>query len=371
MALQVMAFDHGRVMKAHVQLFPFGDGGEALAPMNFPFASAEFDLEDFLLTIGSLVKDYIPGDDGHVVGGSHAPSKLGGDVEDYQTASVSVAQGGIAAGYDRPFSYGILDFHAWTGDDIKPSFGRVDPPTGIADLGEVRYARGDFQYEYRFLIPFVLVSTGTHQFTFATGDSGTFQDASIGYEVDIQVEPAPRSPTIEDRYRQLGAGHSFLGTPAVQERSCPDGIGRYRHYEGGSLYWCAGRGAHEVHGGIRDKWFSLGAEGGLLSYPISDQSPTPDGLGWFNHFQGGSIYWTPSTGAHEVHGGNRERWAAMGRERSYLGYPITDEEPLGDGSRINNFQGGSIRWTAETGSLDSHVVIATIGNEADSQALVS
>jgi uncharacterized protein with LGFP repeats len=46
--------------------------------------------------------------------------------------------------------------------------------------------------------------------------------------------------------------------------------------------------------------------------PLTDESPTPDGIGRFNHFQGGSIYWTPGIGAHEVHGAIRDKWASMG-----------------------------------------------------------
>jgi uncharacterized protein with LGFP repeats len=47
----------------------------------------------------------------------------------------------------------------------------------------------------------------------------------------------------------------------------------------------------------------------------------------FNRFQGGSICWTPHTGAHEVHGGIRQKWTDMGWERSRLGYPLSDENP--------------------------------------------
>jgi hypothetical protein len=83
---------------------------------------------------------------------------------------------------------------------------------------------------------------------------------------------------------------------------------------------------HEVHGAILAKYQELGAEGSFLGYPTTDETGTPDGVGRFNHFQAGSIYWTPSTGAHEVHGLIRDFWAAHGWERNAaLGYPISDE----------------------------------------------
>ncbi|MCB0064179.1 MAG: hypothetical protein KDE19_18780 [Caldilineaceae bacterium] len=159
---------------------------------------------------------------------------------------------------------------------------------------------------------------------------------------------------IDDKYAVLGGANSFLGKPVIPESSTPDGIGAFRHYEFGSIYWSPSTGAHEVHGAIRGKWSALGWERSFLGYPITDESVTPDGVGRFNHFQGGSIYWTPSTGAHEVHGAIRARWSALGWERSKLGYPITDETATPTGlCRFNHFQHGSIYWSAATGAHET------------------
>jgi uncharacterized protein with LGFP repeats len=76
-------------------------------------------------------------------------------------------------------------------------------------------------------------------------------------------------------------------------------------------------------------------------------------VGRYNHFQRGSIYWTPSTGAHNVNGEIRKRWAALGWERSYLRYPISDEYTIPNGWR-SDFQGGYIYYTASTGAVDRH-----------------
>lgn len=85
-------------------------------------------------------------------------------------------------------------------------------------------------------------------------------------------------------------------------------------------------GAFEVHGEIGMHYRALGGSGSVLGYPTTDEMGTPDGIGRFNHFQAGSVYWTPSTGAHEAHGLIRAFWAAGGWERNgALGYPISDE----------------------------------------------
>ncbi|PSN10248.1 hypothetical protein C7271_26285, partial [filamentous cyanobacterium CCP5] len=112
-----------------------------------------------------------------------------------------------------------------------------------------------------------------------------------------------------------------------------------------------------VIGAIRDKWLALGGESSFLGQPETDELTTPDGVGRFNHFQGGSIYWTPSTGAHEVHGAIRDKWAELGWERSWLGYPITDEIEFPEGGRVSSFQHGTIYWWPDTGAIELNDVV--------------
>ncbi|WP_436790827.1 LGFP repeat-containing protein [Yinghuangia sp. YIM S10712] len=76
---------------------------------------------------------------------------------------------------------------------------------------------------------------------------------------------------------------------------------------------------------------------------------TPDGRGRYTHFQYGSIYWTPQTGAHEVYGSIRNSWAASGWERGPLGYPTSGEYTPAPGQRRSNFERGHILWNARDG----------------------
>jgi hypothetical protein len=96
---------------------------------------------------------------------------------------------------------------------------------------------------------------------------------------------------VQDKYLKLGGEQGFLGKPVAPETTAPDGVGRFRHYQGGSIYWSPTTGAHEVHGPIRNKWASLLWERSTLGYPTTDEIGTPDKVGRYNHFQGGSIYW--------------------------------------------------------------------------------
>src|SRR5207302_1957528 len=148
----------------------------------------------------------------------------------------------------------------------------------------------------------------------------------------------------------------------------PDGVGRFNHFaNSGSIYWTPSTGAWSIHGAIRNKWASMGWERSVVGYPVTDETGTPDGIGRFNHFgNNGSIYWTPSTGAWSIHGAIRSKWSSLGWERSFPGYPVTDERSAPDRiSRANHFSStrnpnkvdGSIYWTPSTGAWSIHGAI--------------
>jgi hypothetical protein len=103
---------------------------------------------------------------------------------------------------------------------------------------------------------------------------------------------------------------------------------------------------------ISDKYAALGGASGFLGSPTIPESTTPDGIGRYRHYQHGSIYWSPLTSAHEVHGLIRERWSALGWEQSYLGYPMTDEIDTFDAAgRVSKFQGGELIWRKATNAV--------------------
>lgn len=153
-------------------------------------------------------------------------------------------------------------------------------------------------------------------------------------------------------YDRIGGLGSFMGFPVTGEYRCPDGVGTYVHFQdGGSIYWHPQTGAHTIHGAIRNVWASLGWERSFLGYPTTDETLVPNGTGFYNHFQNGSIYWSAASGAHVIYGLIRDKWAQLGWETSTLGYPTTDETGTPDGvGRYNHFERGSIYWTPSTGA---------------------
>ncbi len=180
-------------------------------------------------------------------------------------------------------------------------------------------------------------------------DRGVFpgdQDVFIGPPAQL-LALANNNP-VTSYYAQLGGSGSYLGEPTDSPH--PVGGGEAQDFGGGSIYWSAGTGAHAVHGAILYHYLALGGPTGFLGFPVTDENGTPDGIGRYNHFSNnGSIYWTPATGAWSVHGAIRDRWAALGWERSALGYPTSDEYAI-PGGRQNTFVSGRISWSRSTGA---------------------
>jgi uncharacterized protein with LGFP repeats len=166
---------------------------------------------------------------------------------------------------------------------------------------------------------------------------------------------------IRTKYLALGGPSGVLGYPITDETPTPDGLGRFNHFaNAGSIYWTPSNGAWSIHGAIRAKWASVGWERSVLGYPVTDETGAPDGTGRFNHFsKAGSIYWTPSTGAWSIHGAIRTKYLALGGPSGFLRYPVTDETGTPDGAgRFNHFSNaGSIYWTSSTGAWSVHGAI--------------
>lgn len=132
----------------------------------------------------------------------------------------------------------------------------------------------------------------------------------------------------------------------------PDQLGWSQPYEFGAVLFRTDRGALAVYGAIGARWAESGGVGGFLGWPTTSETATPQGPGRYNHFDGGSIYWGPDTGAHLVYGAIRDLWAQLSWEQGALGLPTSDEQdvPGAPGARQSRFERGVITWTAATGA---------------------
>jgi hypothetical protein len=156
------------------------------------------------------------------------------------------------------------------------------------------------------------------------------------------------------KYLVMGGEGGFLGLPTTDELDHAPG-GKRSAFQGGVILWSPGTGAYEVHGAILARYDALGGSAAFLGFPISDETDVR-GVGGANgklsRFVGGTIYWSPATGAFEVHGAIRERYEIIGGPASEFGFPTTNETAVGAlGVRYNGFQNGVIAWTGRLGAV--------------------
>lgn len=164
---------------------------------------------------------------------------------------------------------------------------------------------------------------------------------------------------IEQRWLAAGGASGSLGLPLSNEVDTVAAGGRTQNFERGIVSWHPLSGAHIVWGDIGVRWIAIRRE--EFGFPITDELPTGDRNGRFNHFRAfradgsvigeSSIFWSLATRAHEVYGGIRDLWAGRGWEHGSLGYPLAAEEALGANGRRQRFQHGMVIWFPNTGAL--------------------
>ena len=157
--------------------------------------------------------------------------------------------------------------------------------------------------------------------------------------------------SVLERYLAAG-GPAALGAPSSDELGAPDGVGRYTLFaKAASIYWTPELGAQVVWGGIREEWQRTGWETGPLGYPVGGEKAISRSRGTYQEFQRGTIYWSPATGAHEVHGSIAVVWRSQGGVDSLLGLPTTGETGTPGGvGRYNHFaNGASIYYSPDSG----------------------
>ena len=158
------------------------------------------------------------------------------------------------------------------------------------------------------------------------------------------------SPAIVSQLDAAAARNS-LGSPLRAAALGLANNGAYRDYQRGTVVWSASSGAHESTGAIRNTWLWSGMDRGPLAYPTTDEVGGLILGGAYQMYQGGAIVWSPATGAHTSMGAIRAAWGQTGYESGLLGYPVASEVGgLRNGGASQDFQRGSIAWSAATGA---------------------
>ena len=184
---------------------------------------------------------------------------------------------------------------------------------------------------------------------------GVAQDFRFGRVFYSQASGAQvLSGAISGAYQASGGPGGPLGMPLSGDRAAPDGRGHYALFQHGSIYWTPQTGAHAVRGAILDEWGAQGFEAGPLGYPVAEEVRTPNRDGVVQGFEIGAMYYTPANGAKRVQGMIFQKYAAMGYEDSWLGFPKTNEMSVKDFGKFNEFDGGFVYWSPLSGAWAIH-----------------
>ncbi|WP_434993750.1 D-alanyl-D-alanine carboxypeptidase family protein [Arthrobacter sp. Ld5] len=162
--------------------------------------------------------------------------------------------------------------------------------------------------------------------------------------------PGQALTAIDARYAQLGGAAGRLGAPAGAEFCGLRNGGCQRNYQRGSIVWSPATGAQPSYGAIRQTWLAYGSQNGRFGYPTGPEVCGLRDGGCYQNYQGGSIIWSPTTGARISVGAIRARWASTNFENGALGYPVSNEE-CSAGTCKQRYQRGLITWTARAGTV--------------------
>jgi hypothetical protein len=293
-----------------------------------------------LTVLGGLAAAALP-----VVGGGTAQAA---SAADWQKLAMCESGGNWAINTGNGY-YGGLQFSSGTwlaygGGAYAPRADLASPPQQMATADKVLASQGWNAW------PSCSRSTGLY------GTPTTPSPAPA----PLPPPPPPVRGDILARYAALGGGGGYLGAPLNSESPAARG-GRYNSFQRGVIYWTPATGAWDVHGDIGTNWLARGAENSVQGYPVSGELRTPSRVGAFSVFQNGAVYWSPGTGAHEVHGLLQAGWAARGWEGGKAGFPITDELPMtGRVGALQGFEGGVLAWSPAT---SAHLVSGAIAGK--------
>ncbi|WP_315913020.1 GDSL-type esterase/lipase family protein [Arthrobacter sp. lap29] len=153
---------------------------------------------------------------------------------------------------------------------------------------------------------------------------------------------------IRSHWDTSGGVQSALGLPVGNEYAV--GAGAAQQFQRGTVYWSPTTGAQATTpGDINTKWHDQGGPQGPLGFPTSPKRSIPGG--YIQTFAAGTIYWSPSTGPQiSAAGPIANKWQTMGAERGVLGFPVGPEHTV-EGGASQKFTGGTVYWSEGTGAF--------------------
>jgi uncharacterized protein with LGFP repeats len=186
------------------------------------------------------------------------------------------------------------------------------------------------------------------------GRAQRYVNGRMSWKPDIG--PRYTAGPIAVRYTALGAEAGVLGYPIADPTSFQ--TARASRFQRGRISYHPGLGAFETLGPIAVRYNVAGNEPGRLGFPTGPPVVPSDGTGRASPFQRGRISWHPDLGARLLGAPLALRFVELQAESGRLGYPLVDEVVVADGIVAGAFQKGRISWSSATGAIETYDVIA-------------
>lgn len=184
-------------------------------------------------------------------------------------------------------------------------------------------------------------------------NGGCFQNFQGGSIMSSPATGAAFVPfgAIRDSWAAQGYENGPWGYPTSNPTCGLRSGGCFQLFQAGSALWSPSSGAHLVKAGpILDAWAKDGFENGLLGFPTADATCTASDCTQL--FSGGVIGWTSTSGAWPIYMGIGDTWKAARAKGEPIGFPLAKEVcGLRGGGCYQLFQGGSILFSPATGAF--------------------
>ena len=141
----------------------------------------------------------------------------------------------------------------------------------------------------------------------------------------------------------------ILGYPLSSEKTNNRGE-VYQEFENGKIYWTAKKGAWVVRDFADKVWSDLGGSKSKLGDVVYNGECGLVKDGCYQAFTTGVIIGNSETGYYDVSGGISNLWYQIGAEWGILGYPLSSEKTNNRGEVYQEFENGKIYWTAKKGA---------------------
>lgn len=181
----------------------------------------------------------------------------------------------------------------------------------------------------------------------------TTSPAELAGQLTGLTVPGNATTAIDAARRAAGGPEGPLGAEQGAQYKVGDkGVGQ--NYAGGTIFYSPETGAAAVTGPLLAKYRGAGGATGELGLPTA--SETDGGLApasrivTFAAADQPVIFWTPDHGAFIVRGAMNAAWTKLGGATGKLGAPTGDQSVNGD-VISQKFTGGSISWNSSTGAF--------------------